>query len=190
MKRTHKAVLLLVVFATIYYVFFYPPRIKEIKIGTALETISELVAEGNPARIQNEATIYLSDNANIRFEIGYTQSVAEMVENNSKPAVVYEFNKPLFKSYLGNLLYSLSGYGFSGEIIDFSISPDWQSVDVVLRSVGVAEGQARFTAKLLPARFTYDAICITHILFPDGRPRIESLSCKMQLPKPEPLPQH
>jgi hypothetical protein len=180
----------IVVLVALYFYFGYPPGVQRRNMESRLQDIANLVATADYLQIRDNVMSYFADNAHIKLDVSYAQPEEEdKVEYlTKKTAVVHEFGKPLFTSYLGNILYSLKKYNFGVGVSDFKMSDDWQSADVVLASVGSAEGESRFVAKQMRVRFLYEAVCEVKLNF-SGSAKIEKLDCKIHLPVPVPVEQ-
>ena len=184
-KEQFSVVLFVVMLLVVHHYFFYPPVTEERRTSDALYDLNYLVASGDANRIQEGVMRYLADDVRIRLEISYETTDPDREE--SKPAVIYEFSKPLFKAYLFNLLRSLDKVEFTGYLSEFAISPDWKEARSMIESRGSAGGSSRFMTKLRNVRFFYEALCSVQLSLTASKPVAKEIDCRMLMRKPEAL---
>jgi len=184
-KEQFSVVFFVVTLLAVHHYFFYPPVVEERRANDSLYNLHALVAAGDRQHIQDGIMRYLSEDTYIRLEVTYTG-----LQNNdgeSKPAIAYEFNKSLFKSYLGNMLSSLSNFAFAGTVQDFDISGDWKTAKATIVARGAAQGKSRFMTKQMNVRFSFDAICEADLNLTGSQPLAQKLNCKLFVPPSNPL---
>jgi len=174
---------LLLIAGGTYYQFYYPPMVKKHATEHALQHFADAVATKDRAKIGEALQQWLTDTAHIRLEIGFF-SLAQ--PEGGKPATE-DFDKPTFITFIDNILYSLSDYDYRAQLHDFSLSADGKIASVAFASQAWGDGMSYYGGTGINMRFSSDSACEGEVAFDGEKPRLDKVTCKMQLrsvPKP------
>jgi len=166
-----------------YYYFLYPPSILKHSTQKALEDFSLSVATKDRAKIGVVLGTFLTPAAQIHLEVGFF-SLAQL---NVGKALVQEFDRPAFITFIDNTLYSLQDWGFETQLDSFNLSRDRKTAELTFTSQEWADGLSYYAGTSVNMRFSADTLCDGTVVFEGTKPTLDKANCRMQLrsiPKP------
>jgi hypothetical protein len=163
-----------------YYVLAYPPVVLKRDTAAALTSFSQAVATKNREAIGDALELLLTEDAKIKLEVHF------LAIGNQKPAVVQDFNREQFTSFIDNILYPLTDYMYEARLTTFALAEDRASAQVAFTSKEWADGANLYGGVSINMRYSSETQCEGTVTFAPS-PRLKQALCRVQfrsIPKP------
>jgi hypothetical protein len=168
-----------------YYHWLYPPNVMKRSAIAMLESFNTAAESKDRAQVASTLAAHLAPDANIRLEVQFLALTGE-----GRP-IVQEFpDTQSFITFIDNVLYPLSEFGYRGQLESFTMTEPYQSAELVFHSLEWGDGRSLYGGLGIEMRYSSTSECHATARYTNDKnahPTLSRLQCKVRMrmvPKP------
>lgn len=156
-----------------YYYYLYPPEVMKHETQEALADFSRAVATKDRGKIALALNTLMTDSVKIRLEVNFLPVTGGIMAQ--------DFDKAGFITFIDNTLYSLTDYGYTPKLHQFSLDTDKKTAKVEFSSQEWGDGMAYDGGMGMSSHFSSETSCDGEVAFAGNQAQLGEVYCKTQL---------